>query len=62
MKNPFEFEAALRFTPEEMVDYFIDNNNFARFISSQRNVFLLGDRGTGENHDAPLLLTAGSGL
>lgn len=48
MKNPFEFEAALRFTPEEMVDYFIDNNNFARFIASQRNVFLLGDRGTGK--------------
>ncbi len=46
--NPFEFEAALRFTPAEMVDYFIDNNNFARFINSQRNVFLLGDRGTGK--------------
>jgi hypothetical protein len=47
-KNPFEFEAAIRFTPEEMVDYFIDDNNFARFIRSQRNIFLLGDRGTGK--------------
>ena len=46
--NPFEFEAAIRFTPDEMVDYFIDNHNFARFVSSQRNVFLLGDRGTGK--------------
>ena len=47
-KNPFEFEAAIRFTPEEMVDYFIDDHNFARFVNSQRNVFLLGDRGTGK--------------
>ncbi len=47
-RNPFEFEAAIRFTPDEMVDYFIDDHNFARFIDSQRNVFLLGDRGTGK--------------
>jgi hypothetical protein len=47
-KNPFEFEAAIRFTTDEMVDYFIDDHNFARFIHSQRNVFLLGDRGTGK--------------
>ena len=47
-KNPFEFEAAIRFTSDEMVDYFIDDHNFARFVNSQRNVFLLGDRGTGK--------------
>ena len=46
--NPFEFEAAIRFSPSEMVDYFVDDNNFARFIQSQRNVFLLGERGTGK--------------
>lgn len=46
--NPFEFEAANKFTAEQMVDYFIDDYNFSRFVQSQKNVFLLGDRGTGK--------------
>src|SRR6267154_634761 len=46
--NPFEFEAANKFTVEEMVDYFIPDESFTRFVESRKNVFLLGDRGTGK--------------
>jgi hypothetical protein len=46
--NPFEFEAANKFTPNQMVEYFIDDYNYARFVYSRKNVFLLGDRGTGK--------------
>jgi hypothetical protein len=46
--NPFEFDAANRFTVDEMVDLFITDDNFTRFLASRKNVFLLGDRGTGK--------------
>ncbi|WP_438482526.1 ORC-CDC6 family AAA ATPase [Oleiharenicola lentus] len=46
--NPFEFEAANKFTVEEMVDYFIPDETYTRFVESRKNVFLLGDRGTGK--------------
>lgn len=46
--NPFEFEAANKFSVEEMVDYFISDENFTRFLASRKNVFLMGDRGTGK--------------
>jgi len=46
--NPFEFEAANEFSVEEMVDYFISDENFTRALSSRKNVFLMGDRGTGK--------------
>jgi hypothetical protein len=46
--NPFEFEAANKFTIQEMIDYFIPDETYTRFIESRKNVFLLGDRGTGK--------------
>ena len=47
-KNPFEFDAANNLTDEMIVDYFIDDFNYSRFIQSKRNVFLVGDRGSGK--------------
>lgn len=46
--NPFEFEAANKFTVEEMVDYFIPGGDFTRSLESRKNILLLGDRGTGK--------------
>lgn len=46
--NPFEFEAANKFSVQEMVDYFIPDDNLTRVLDSRKNVFLLGDRGTGK--------------
>lgn len=46
--NPFEFEAANKFSVQEMVNYFIQDENFTRFLDSRKNVFLVGDRGTGK--------------
>lgn len=46
--NPFEFEAANKFTIEEMASYFITDETYTRFVASRKNVFLLGDRGTGK--------------
>jgi hypothetical protein len=47
--NPFEFDAAPNLTPEQIRDWFIDDNNYARFITSTRNVLLLGQRGSGKS-------------
>ena len=46
--NPFEFEAANKFSVEEMVDYFISDENYTRFLASRKNLYLVGDRGTGK--------------
>ena len=47
-KNPFEFEAANNLTDEMIADYYIDDFNYSRFIQSRRNVFLVGERGSGK--------------
>jgi hypothetical protein len=47
-RNPFEYEQATKFTNEELADYYIEDFNYSRFVSSQRNVFLVGERGTGK--------------
>ena len=47
-KNPFEYDAANNLADEMIVDYFIDDFNYSRFIQSKRNVFLVGDRGSGK--------------
>ena len=47
-KNPFEYDAANNLTDEMIVDYYIDDFNYSRFIQSKRNVFLVGDRGSGK--------------
>ncbi len=46
--NPFEYEAANNLTDEMIVDYYIDDFNYSRFIQSKRNVFLVGERGSGK--------------
>lgn len=47
-KNPFEFEAANNLSDQEIVDYYIDDYNYSRFITTTRNIFLQGARGTGK--------------
>jgi hypothetical protein len=47
-KNPFEFEKANSLTVDEIIDYYIEDHNFSRFIQSSRNVFLEGERGSGK--------------
>lgn len=46
--NPFEYEAANNLTDEMIADYYIDDFNYSRFIQSKRNIFLLGERGSGK--------------
>lgn len=48
MKNPFEFEAANNLQPEDIIEYYIEDYNFSRFIQSTKNVFLIGERGSGK--------------
>ena len=46
--NPFEYEAANNLTDEMIADYYIDDFNYSRFIQSRRNIFLVGERGSGK--------------
>ena len=47
-KNPFEYEAANNLRPEDIIDYYIEDFNFSRFIQSTKNIFLIGERGSGK--------------
>ena len=46
--NPFQFGAANDFSPEKVLEYYIEDFNYSRFIHSTRNVFVLGERGSGK--------------
>lgn len=46
--NPFEYEAATKFSTEQVLDFYIEDFNYSRFIRSRRNIFLSGERGTGK--------------
>lgn len=46
--NPFEYEAANNLTDKMIAEYYIDDFNYSRFIQSKRNVFLVGERGSGK--------------
>jgi hypothetical protein len=48
-KNPFEYEQATTLAPRFVRDVFIEDYNFTRFIQSNRNVFLVGERGSGKS-------------
>ncbi len=48
-KNPFEYEAASKLPPEMIRKIYIQDYNYTRFIESKRNVFLLGERGSGKS-------------
>ncbi len=47
-QNPFEYEAATKFTAEDVVEYYCEDYNYSRFVHSTRNVFLVGGRGVGK--------------
>ena len=46
--NPFQFGAANDLSPDEVLEYYIEDFNYSRFIQSKRNVFILGERGSGK--------------
>ena len=46
--NPFQFGAANDLTSDEVLEYYIEDFNYSRFIQSKRNVFILGERGSGK--------------
>lgn len=48
MKNPFEYEGANNLSPEDVIDFYIEDHNFSRFIQSTRNIMLIGERGSGK--------------
>ncbi len=47
-QNPFEYEAANNLRPEDIIEYYIEDFNFSRFIQSTKNIFLIGERGSGK--------------
>jgi len=46
--NPFEYDAATSLNEQEILDYYIEDFNYSRFIQSTRNIFLIGERGSGK--------------
>lgn len=46
--NPFEYDKANSLSPEQIVEYFIDDHNFSRFLPTGKNILLKGSRGTGK--------------
>ena len=49
IRNPFEYDAAPNLSPELLVEWFIEDHNFSRFIQSTRNVLINGERGSGKS-------------
>jgi len=47
--NPFEYEAAVKFADSELIEYFVEDHNYSRFIQSGRNIFIIGERGCGKS-------------
>lgn len=48
-KNPFDFDGAKNLPDRLLIDWFIDDHNYSRFLKSSRNVLLLGHRGCGKS-------------
>jgi hypothetical protein len=46
--NPFQYDAATSLPQEQIIEFFIEDNNFSRFVRSNRNIFLVGERGSGK--------------
>lgn len=47
-KNPFEYEAANNLPFDDILDFYIEDYNFSRFLQSTKNIFLIGERGSGK--------------
>lgn len=46
--NPFEYKEANKLDENELIDYYIEDFNYSRFIKSRRNIYLKGERGCGK--------------
>lgn len=49
IENPFVYEAASSLNANQIIDYYIDDHNHGRLLQSKRNVFLVGERGSGKS-------------
>jgi hypothetical protein len=47
--NPFVSAGAKELDEEQIIDYYIDDHNYSRIISSKQNIFLVGERGSGKS-------------
>jgi hypothetical protein len=47
--NPFIYDAASTLDDDQVIDFYIDDHNWSRLIQSKRNVFLVGERGSGKS-------------
>jgi hypothetical protein len=48
LKNPFEYEAANNLEDDDIINFYIEDYNYSRFLNSNRNIFLVGERGSGK--------------
>lgn len=49
MSNPFEYDAAPNLPRERLVEWYIEDDNYARFMKARRNVVINGERGSGKS-------------
>jgi hypothetical protein len=47
-RNPFDYEAANNLDADDILDVYIEDHNYSRFITSTRNTILVGERGCGK--------------
>ena len=48
-ENPFEYAGANDLPEDMILDYYIEDFNYSRFIQSKRNLLLVGERGCGKS-------------
>lgn len=46
--NPFQYDTAKDLDRESVVDLYIEDYNYSRFIQSKRNIYIVGERGSGK--------------
>lgn len=47
--NPFEYDAATNLDPKRLLDWYIEDYNYSRFINTSKNVIVDGERGSGKS-------------
>ena len=47
-ENPFVYDQASLMPPDVVAQYYIDDHNHGRLLRSRRNIFLVGERGSGK--------------